>query len=189
MGTFNLEPSNEMQTREWFAAHLNEFEYSIVGSGSTFPDYVLEDQCGHKHRVEVESESGNFVSHGHDPQQCDFVLCWKHTQALPLPVLELSSGIMHPPNTQATAPREVPYSPPDIRARRAAQSLRDKANKMPDRLGLFYEALAGDMRAKSAYQSALVVPRLALLQVTRELLAAIGEANMDPYDLLQILTS
>ena len=39
---------------------------------------------------EVELESRNFHIHGHDPNGCDFIICWEHNwKECPLPVIEL----------------------------------------------------------------------------------------------------
>ena len=29
-------------------------------------------------QIEFEYESRNFLDHGHDPEKCDVVICWKH---------------------------------------------------------------------------------------------------------------
>ena len=43
-------------------------------------------------RIEFEYASRNFQSHGHDPEQCDLVVCWEHNwPECPLEVLELKS--------------------------------------------------------------------------------------------------
>jgi hypothetical protein len=62
-----------------------------------FPDLLarMEVQPGRWQpvRVEVEYESRNFKRHGHDPQQCDLIVCWRHNwKNCPpnLQVLELS---------------------------------------------------------------------------------------------------
>lgn len=189
MGTFEIEPTSEMHVREWFLAHLGECEYSIAESGTAYPDYVLVDASGQMYRVEAEYESANFIAHGHDPQGCDFILCWRHTQVVPLPVLELSTGTMYPKAAQPAQPREVSYSSRDARAEKAGQLVREKVGDYPEILSEFYNALAADMRARSAYQSMLTAPRLALQAATQALLRVIGEKDMDPYDLLRILAS
>jgi len=43
-------------------------------------------------RIEFEFESRNFRTHGHNPAECDVVVCWKHNwPECPLEVLELRS--------------------------------------------------------------------------------------------------
>lgn len=95
-------PKNEIQTREWFCYHLNEFEYSIVESQRPFPDYTLRDGSGNIILTELEYVSSNFVNHGHDPNGCDLVMCWIHDENLSLPVFELSTKTMYESGKGAT---------------------------------------------------------------------------------------
>ncbi|MEM2906127.1 MAG: hypothetical protein QW587_10425 [Candidatus Bathyarchaeia archaeon] len=52
-------------------------QYYVEGFSGGFPDctLVLDRQ---KVRVEFELYSGNFKDHGHDPEKCDIIICWKH---------------------------------------------------------------------------------------------------------------
>jgi hypothetical protein len=91
MSKIEFIPRNEIQTREWFCYHLDEFEYSIVESQIPFPDYTLKDGDGNILATEMEYQSVNFINHQHDPKKCDLVICWIHNAALPMPVFELST--------------------------------------------------------------------------------------------------
>jgi hypothetical protein len=43
-------------------------------------------------RIEFEYQSRSFRSHGHDPSQCDLIVCWEHNwPECPLEVLELKA--------------------------------------------------------------------------------------------------
>jgi len=96
MGVYKATPvSTEMQTREWFVVHIDEFDYDVVESQMAFPDYLLCDRSGSLVRCEVEYESKNFIAHRHDPKGCDLVICWLHNAKLPLPVLELFTGKLY----------------------------------------------------------------------------------------------
>ncbi|MBD3351570.1 MAG: hypothetical protein GF364_08790 [Candidatus Lokiarchaeota archaeon] len=45
-------------------------------------------------RIEFEYVSSNFQQHGHDPHQCDLIVCWEHDwKDCPLEVLELRTVI------------------------------------------------------------------------------------------------
>jgi hypothetical protein len=47
-------------------------------------------------RIELEFESSRFLVHGHDPNECDVIVCWKHNWAecpANIEVIELSSII------------------------------------------------------------------------------------------------
>jgi hypothetical protein len=55
----------------------------------SYPDCILVVD-GRELRVEFELYSSNFVEHGHDPQKCDLVVCWKQDRSLgAVKVLEL----------------------------------------------------------------------------------------------------
>jgi hypothetical protein len=45
-------------------------------------------------RIEFEYHSSNFKEHGHDPKQCDLIVCWiDDWEECPLDVIELKSVI------------------------------------------------------------------------------------------------
>ena len=64
-----------------------------------FPD-VEALRCGdhgrwRRVRIELEFESKNFLLHGHDPRECDLIVCWSHNwPSCPLEVLELGGIVM-----------------------------------------------------------------------------------------------
>jgi len=72
-------PKNESEVIELFhrmARHC--FGISDYSIQNRFPDCVA--RRGKKHiRIEFEFESRNFQTHGHDPVQCDWVVCWRDT--------------------------------------------------------------------------------------------------------------
>ena len=101
------EPTNEISLREYFAVHSKEFGYKIVESQTGFPDWVLEDiSTGKRLRVEAEYESHNFISHGHDINGCDLIVCWRHNANIALPVLEVSTGKMYKPEVAVKKEKE-----------------------------------------------------------------------------------
>jgi hypothetical protein len=70
----------------------------IVKSG--FPDCEAKRQVRGKTgmwqrvRIEFEYKSRNFRSHGHDPDQCDVIVCWEDNwEDCPLEVVELKHEI------------------------------------------------------------------------------------------------
>lgn len=108
MGKYLIEnPRNELQTREWFANHIEEFEYSIIESKSSFPDYVIKNAQGEKLKAEVEFNSSNAITHGHDLNECDMIICWKHDRRLPLSVFELSTKSFYEANAEVMTEREI----------------------------------------------------------------------------------
>lgn len=63
-----------------------------------FPDceakYRADDGKWRRLRIEFEYESRNFLAHGHNPSQCDVIVCWKHNwKECPLQVIELSAAV------------------------------------------------------------------------------------------------
>jgi hypothetical protein len=73
-----------------------------------FPDCLafLSDN-GSRIRIEFELHSSNFRSHGHDADQCDMIVCWKHDwEGCPIEsVLELSSEMNRLPSRVILNPR------------------------------------------------------------------------------------
>ncbi|HSG63293.1 MAG TPA: hypothetical protein VLA24_17850 [Pseudomonadales bacterium] len=189
-----FEIRSEMNVREWFTANGGKFGYSIVVSQTAFPDYILKDEQGRLYRVEVEYQSFNFVQHKHDPAGCDFILCWHHTSASMLPVLELSTGNMYLPN-------EEPLNPINDGKKGQAEIERNNKERAKEAIakidGLkdeFFTAYINDMRAVSEYQKALYEPRIRLQGVARKTIHALNSNHVrvyseDPYDLFKYLFS
>jgi len=191
MGTYKNEPtSNEIEVREWFAAHLAEFDYSIVASQGGFPDLLLEDKDGIPIRAEVEFASASFIAHGHDPQGCDLIICWRHTQTLPLPVLELSIRRMYQPGESPGHPAPYP--------RKSKWDLPEKEGIIKAMVGhqvevsAFLGAAETDLMITSEYSRRMVQPRLELFRAGGALTKILNEAGVEvgdlhPYDLLKLI--
>jgi hypothetical protein len=69
---------------------------AVENIGSAFPDCRaarrLRDGTWRPVAVEFELRSSNFKAHGHDPKNCDLIVCWEHDwPACPLEVLELKT--------------------------------------------------------------------------------------------------
>lgn len=47
-----------------------------------FPDALYEDMDGNEIRVEFEVKSSHFMDHQHEPQKCDYVICWQDNLTL-----------------------------------------------------------------------------------------------------------
>jgi hypothetical protein len=62
-----------------------------------FPDCIARRFTGkgwERIRVEFELKSSHFAMHGHDPQDCDVIVCWEHDwKDSPIEVIELRSAI------------------------------------------------------------------------------------------------
>jgi len=186
MGEYKITPANEMQTREWLAAHLDDFGIDILKSQTAFPDCVIS-RGGKVLNVEIEYASENFIAHDHNPAECDFVICWIHTANLPLPVLELSTGKEYNQNAGAEdAPRKV-----KIRAAAGRQDLSwvDSCHK---EIRAFADCMIKDVHAYNGYILAAIPVRHELTAVQKRLEDAIrqngGEkfinslGRLHPYD-------
>jgi hypothetical protein len=75
----NLPPATEREVVYLFKAVAGPF-YSLsqIDIQNRFPDCLARK--GKKLiRIEFEFESKNFRIHGHDPSQCDWIVCWRDT--------------------------------------------------------------------------------------------------------------
>lgn len=191
MGTFEITPSNEISTREWFAYHLRELPYTIISSGAAFPDYLLQDNHGDMLRTEIEFDSYNFIQHGHKSADCDLVMCWVHTFALPLPVYELQSRKLYAAGQCDVVRKE---RPPEYIEKARKHAKKDRAKKraaielVRTEYLAFFELLNKDMNEWTALTKTLQPTRLALLEAG-EILTSALRANgyavetLHPYDL------
>jgi hypothetical protein len=88
-------PTNEMGVVFLFGAMARELGYVATLLQSEFPDCealrkMMADRW-QRIRIEFEFESRNFLTHGHDVNGCDMIVCWKHNwPECPLEVVELS---------------------------------------------------------------------------------------------------
>ena len=94
---FPYEPVNEMGVMVLFSMLAPQLGFVIESVQSSFPDCEakIEVEPGRRQhfRIEFEYESLQFKKHGHDPSQCDMIVCWRHNwKNCPpnLQVLELS---------------------------------------------------------------------------------------------------
>ena len=91
------EPVNEMGVLVLFSMMAQQLGFVIESVQSWFPDceakIEVEPGRWQHFRIEFEYESRAFKEHGHDPSQCDLIVCWRHNwKDCPpgLQVLELS---------------------------------------------------------------------------------------------------
>jgi hypothetical protein len=109
-------PRNEIGVRELFAQCCQTLGYRILDSRRGFPDYELLDLQEQRLRAEAEFMSENFILHGHDVTACDLIICWQHTRAMQVPVLELASSQVYPPGCLPPPPAETQ---PKVTSRKA----------------------------------------------------------------------
>lgn len=91
------EPVNEDGVVFLFGMVARELGYLVEAVQQGFPDCEAKRQVGpgkwQRVRIEFEFESRNFRDHGHPPDGCDLIVCWRHNWAecpSHLEVVELS---------------------------------------------------------------------------------------------------
>lgn len=94
------EPVNEQGVVFLFGMVARELGYLVEAVQSGFPDCEAKRQLGpgkwQTVRIEFEFESKSFRDHGHPPEGCDIIVCWRHNWSdcpSNLEILELSSVI------------------------------------------------------------------------------------------------
>ncbi|HEY2913731.1 MAG TPA: hypothetical protein VGK21_10260 [Candidatus Angelobacter sp.] len=97
MPAFPYEPVNEMGVMVLFSMMAQQLGFVIESVQAGFPDceakIEVEPGRWQHFRIEFEYESRGFRVHGHDPLQCDLIVCWRHNWKKCPPhiqVLELS---------------------------------------------------------------------------------------------------
>jgi hypothetical protein len=91
-------PTNEQSVVFLFGTLAEDLGFAIETLGTRFPDGVAKLRLasgGFRHvRFEVEHKASNFVLHGHDPDQCELVVCWENDWPdAPIPILELKAEV------------------------------------------------------------------------------------------------
>ncbi len=94
------EPVNEQGVVFLFGMVAKEMGYMVEAVQTGYPDCEAKRQIGPNNwqrvRIEFEFESRNFHEHGHSPDGCDVIVCWRHNwPECPehVEVVELSSAI------------------------------------------------------------------------------------------------
>jgi len=79
---FPYEPVNEMGVMVLFSMLAQQLGFVIESVQGGFPDceakIEVEPGRWQHFRIEFEYESFQFKKHGHDPSQCDLIVCWRH---------------------------------------------------------------------------------------------------------------
>jgi hypothetical protein len=76
------EPMDELGVVYVFGMVAYKLGFAVLRTQATFPDCeaIREIQPGKWQRVKIEFEyeSRNFVKHGHNKDECDLIVCWRH---------------------------------------------------------------------------------------------------------------
>jgi len=90
-------PLNENGVILLFGKVMHDLNMYIEEIKPGFPDCIARRFIGRgweRVAIEFEYTSRNFKLHGHDPEQCDIVVCWEHDwPECPLEVIELKTEI------------------------------------------------------------------------------------------------
>lgn len=93
-------PINEQGVVYLFGMVSYELGFIVESIQSSFPDCEakrcvdIKRKRWQRVKIEFEYQSSNFRQHGHDPTQCDLIVCWEHNWSeCPLEVLELRTLI------------------------------------------------------------------------------------------------
>lgn len=94
------EPVNEQGVVLLFGMLAEKLGYMVESVHKAFPDCEAKRQVAadrwQRVRIEFEFESKNYRDHGHPPQGCDVIVCWRHNwpdHPKHIEILELSSVI------------------------------------------------------------------------------------------------
>jgi Homing endonuclease associated repeat len=95
------EPMDELGVVYVFGMVAYKLGFAVLRTQATFPDCeaIREIQPGKWQRVKIEFEyeSRNFVKHGHNKDECDLIVCWRHNWVecpKELEVVELRKVVM-----------------------------------------------------------------------------------------------
>jgi hypothetical protein len=91
-------PVNEMGVVYLFGTMATRLGFMLTYIGTQYPDAEAYREVApgrwQLERVEFEMYSRNFLLHGHDPKDCDLIVCWEHNwEECPVEVLELKKAL------------------------------------------------------------------------------------------------
>lgn len=71
------EPTNHRGLEDLFSKVHNYIGFKeICEHRIRYPDAIATDLSGKEKRIEFEYDSDSFRKEGHDPKECDFIICW-----------------------------------------------------------------------------------------------------------------
>ena len=94
-------PLNEAGVILLFSRVMSDLGIVYESSPTAFPDMIgrIRTERGfEKRRIEFEYRSSSFKQHGHDPNNCDLIVCWEHDwKDCPIEVIELKEVVRQLP--------------------------------------------------------------------------------------------
>jgi len=86
----DLIPHNEQGVILLFGKYYDYLGFHVLDIHRISPD-CLAEKDGKEVKIEFEYASSNFITHAHNPKECDLVICWLKDIELPVQTLELKS--------------------------------------------------------------------------------------------------
>ena len=72
------EPKYEQEVVFLFSKFHAKLGFPLITKiAPAFPDAEVFDENGKYKRIEFEVFSSDFISHGHEPKNCDYIICWE----------------------------------------------------------------------------------------------------------------
>ena len=101
-------PMNENGVIYLFGKVTQDLHIYIEEIKPGFPDCIGRRFTGkgwERIRIEFEYKSSHFKQHGHDPEECDVIVCWEHDwKDCPIEVVELRSAVQDMENIPIKRP-------------------------------------------------------------------------------------
>jgi hypothetical protein len=93
-----LAPTNEQGVVFLFGAMARKLGFVVLRIQPGYPDCEALREMGpgqwQRVWIEFEYESRNFLLHGHRPEKCHLIVCWRHNwEESPLEVIELGTAV------------------------------------------------------------------------------------------------
>jgi len=105
-------PMNENGVIFLFGKVMEDLNMYIEEIKPGFPDCIGRRFTGkgwERVAIEFEYKSSNFLQHGHNPDECDIIVCWEHDwDDCPIEVIELKEVIRFLPNKEIERPGNKP---------------------------------------------------------------------------------
>lgn len=134
-------PINEQGVVFLFGKVAEDLNMYVEEIKTGFPDCIGRRFTGRgweRVAIEFEFKSRNFLAHGHDPQQCDIIICWEHDWGgAPLEVIELREVVEQLPN--------APIKRPDTSV--------DAITGVTDTLDAYFSRRGTNQRAQDLYRA------------------------------------
>ena len=101
-------PINEQGVVFLFGKVAEDLNMYVEEIKTGFPDCIGRRFTGRgweRVAIEFEFKSSSFQAHGHDPEDCDIIICWEHDWAgAPVEVIELREIVKELPNKPTKRP-------------------------------------------------------------------------------------